>query len=182
MPKIKKKRKAITWKGQILGLVGFLTAIVFMPTTIVLLLGMIPTVVAAVIDRTGKGTKALTVGSMNLAGCTPFLIDLWMTGHTAENAVTIISNPQTMVVIYAASGIGYLISWAMAGIVGTIMVQRGNLRLKEIQKLQTEMVERWGREVTGEVPLDPYGFPLEITEQMLPPEPKSKDNKGKARK
>ncbi len=164
----KKRRKKITWKGQILGLAGFLAAIIFMPTTILLLLGMIPTIVAGVIDRSGKGTKAITVGAMNLAGCTPFLIDLWTTSHTAEQAVTLVSDPRTMVVIYAAAGIGYLISWAMSGIVGTIMVQRGTLRLKEIQKKQDELTVRWGREVTGEIPLDPYGFPLEIAEQIMP--------------
>lgn len=164
---VKKKKKSITWRGQLLGLMGFLAAVVFMPTTIVLLLGMIPTVVATVIDRTGQGTKALTVGAMNLAGCSPFLIDLWTKGHTSENAVTIISDPRTMVVIYAAAGIGYLISWAMAGIVGTIMVQRGGVRLKEIQKRQSELVERWGREVTGEIALDPYGFPLEAPDQVV---------------
>lgn len=161
---VKRKKKTVTWKGQLLGLCGFIAAVVFMPTTMILMLGMIPTIVAGVIDKDGKGTKALTVGAMNLAGCTPFLIDLWTRGHTAEMAVTIVSDPRTIIVIYAAAGIGYLINWAMAGIVGTIMVQRGHLRLKDIQKLEEALVERWGREVTGDLPLDPYGFPLEAAE------------------
>lgn len=164
----RRRKKGMGAKGQLLGLVGLFTAIVFMPTTIVLLMGMIPTIVAAVIDRTGKGTKALTVGSMNLAGCTPFLIDLWTQGHTAAQAVNIISDPRTMIVIFSAAGIGYLISWAMSGIVGTIMVQRGGGRLKEIKKRQARLIERWGREVTGEIPLDPYGFPIEIAEKSEP--------------
>lgn len=160
----RRKKKKIGAKGQLLGIVGLFTAIVFMPTTIVLLMGMMPTIVAAVIDRTGKGTKALTVGAMNIAGCTPFLIDLWTKGHTPEMAVTIISDPRTMIVIFSAAGIGYLISWAMSGIVGTIMIQRGGGRLKDIKKRQASLIERWGREVTGDIPLDPYGFPLDVPE------------------
>jgi len=163
--KKKKQKKKISGKGQILGLVGLLTAIVFMPTTIMLMMGMIPTAVAAVIDKSGKGTKALTVGAMNLAGCTPFLIKLWTGGHTAELAVTLISDPRAMSIMYAGAGIGYLIDWAMSGIVGTIMLQRSTVRLKEIEARQAELVARWGREVTSEIMLDPYGFPIDAAER-----------------
>ena len=159
----KKRRGGV--HGQILGLFAFITAVVFMPTTIMLFLGMLPTLVAGLVDRSGRGTKALTVGSMNLAGCTPFLLDLWTTGHTAENALSIISDPRTVIVIYCAAGIGYLIDWAMSGIVATIMIQRSGFRLKEIKRRQAELVERWGQEVTGTLPLDAYGFPIEKADE-----------------
>lgn len=159
--RIRRRKRRGGISGQILGLFAFITAVVFMPTTIMLFLGMLPTLVAGLVDRTRKGTKAITVGAMNLAGCTPFLFDLWAQGHTAENALAIISNPRTVVVIYCAAGIGYLIDWAMSGIVATIMIQRSGFRLKEIKKRQAELVERWGQEVTGNMPLDAYGFPIE---------------------
>lgn len=162
---IKARRKKSGGTSRFMGIAGLFTAVIFMPTTIVLLMGMIPTIVAAVIDRTGRGIKAITVGAMNLAGCTPFLIDLWTKGHTPDIAVTIISDPRSMSVIYAAAGAGYMISWAMSGIVGTIMVQRGGGRIKDIVTHRATLVERWGREVTGEIPLDAYGFPLEIEEK-----------------
>lgn len=164
----KKRNKKFSWKGQMLAAAGLLTAIVFMPTTILLMMGMIPTVVAAVIDKTGKGTKALTVGAMNLAGCTPFLIRLWTEGHTSEMAVTLMSDPRAISVMYAGAGIGYLIDWAMSGIIGSLLIQRSESRLKEIKKQQDELVTRWGVEVTGEIPLDPYGFPLESADQRIP--------------
>ncbi|QQG37362.1 MAG: hypothetical protein HYS17_04140 [Micavibrio aeruginosavorus] len=137
-----------------------LAAIVFLPTTMLVLFGMLPTVVAVVIDRHG-GTRAITVGSMNLAGCFPFLLDLWTKSHTAEYAVGLITDPRTIIVIYAAAAIGYLIDWALSGIVATIMMQRANLRLSAIRKRQEEMTVRWGKEVTGEVVLDSEGFPVE---------------------
>ncbi len=159
------RRKKASGKSRLMGIVSLFTAVIFMPTTIVLLMGMIPTVVAAVVDRSGKGTKALTVGAMNLAGCTPFLIDLWSKGHTPDIAVTIISDPRVMSVMYAAAGVGYLISWAMSGLVGTMMVQRGAIRIEDIKRRQEKMVERWGVEVTGEVHLDAYGFPIETQDK-----------------
>ncbi len=151
-----------------LSAIGFIAMIVFLPTTIFLFFAMMPTLVAGLVDRGGKGTRALTVGSMNLAGCTPFLLELWTSGHTAENALTIISNPRTVVVIYCAAGIGYLIDWAMSGIVATVMIQRSGARLKDIKKRQTDLVERWGQEVTGLLPLDAYGFPFENDDGIDP--------------
>lgn len=148
-------------KKRILGGMGLIMALVFMPTTVFLFLAMLPTIVAGVIDRTGKGTMALTVGSMNLAGTTPFLLDLWTSGHTIPDALELISDPRTVIVIYCAAGMGYLIDWVLSGMVAAIMVQHAGLRLKSIKKRQADLVERWGREVTGEVPLDVFGFPIE---------------------
>jgi hypothetical protein len=164
MTKTKKSKGGSGIGGQLRGVFMLIAAIIFMPTTILLLLGMIPTIVVAVIDRSGKGTKSLTIGSMNLAGCSPFLIELWSNGHTAELAVSIVTNPLSMSVMWGASLVGYLINWAMSGIVATVMTKRGKVRIKDIKKKKARMIERWGIEVTGEIPLDPYGFPLETAE------------------
>lgn len=160
---VKKVKKTKTsskgWGLQILLIVVLLAAILFMPTTILLVFGMLPTVVAALVDRKG-GARAITVGSINLCGCMPFLLDLWMTSHTADYAVGLITNPYTIIVMYSAAAIGYLIDWALSGIVATVMIQRSTSRLKAIRERQDEMVERWGREVTGEMVLDSEGFPV----------------------
>lgn len=149
------------WRGYVLTLAGLAVAVVALPSTVILLVGLLPTMVAVLIDRSKKRTKSLTVGAMNVAGCVPFLIDLWTTANTLENALSVISDPRTIVVIYSAAAIGYLIDWALSGIVATLMVQRAESRRAEIKKRHADLIERWGREVTGEIPLDPYGFPIE---------------------
>jgi hypothetical protein len=57
--------------------------------------------------------------------------------------------------------VGWIIDWATAGMVATIMQQSGVRRLADIKARQAALVERWGPEVTGDLPLDPYGFPVE---------------------
>ncbi len=159
-----KKSKSGGLKGQIASLGTLLLAVVFMPTTIMLLFAMLPTIVAAVTDKSRRAVKALTVGCMNLAGCTPYLIELWTGGHTAELALDIILDPRTVIVIWLAAGVGYMIDWSMSGIVSTVLVQRSTARLRDIKKRQADLVERWGREVTGEIPLDEFGFPYDMGE------------------
>lgn len=158
--KNKSKQKKSGWGFQLMLIFGLLAAVLFIPTTILLVIGMLPTVVAALIDRKG-GARAITVGALNLCGCIPFLMDLWTKGHTTGLALSLITDPLTIIVMYAAAGIGYMIDWALSGIVATILIQRSTSRLEAIRKRQGELVERWGKEVTGELPLDAEGFPME---------------------
>ena len=156
-----KKKSKLGWKGQLLVTVGAIAAIVFLPTTIILFVGMIPTLVAVLVDRTAEQVRGMTVGAMNLAGCMPFVMDLWTSGHTPERAVEIVFQPLPIVVMYSAAGFGYLVEWAMTGIVVTFLEQKAAHRLRSIAAQQESLIGRWGREVSGEMPLDPNGFPLE---------------------
>lgn len=156
-----KRKKIYRWQSSLL-VVGFLLCgVIFSSIAIVLAIGMLPTLVAGIVDRSKGKVKTLTVGSMNFAGCAPFIVDIWKRGGTFEVAMGYLIQPQTIVIIFLAAAMGYLIDWAMTGIVSSIMVQRARKRLKDIEVHQKDLVERWGPEVSGSVPLDEYGFAKE---------------------
>lgn len=162
MTKVTKKKKSLfTWKGQMISIFGLLAAIVLMPTAIILVFGMIPTIIAILFDKRSKKTRALTVGALNMAGCTPFLLSLWGTGHDIDNAIIIVTNPLSIVVMWSAAGMGYMIDSALSGIVGTIVEGRAKVRITNIEEYREHLVERWGEEVTGELLLNAYGFSVE---------------------
>ena len=159
--KKKKKKTRLSWQTQILMIFILLSALAAMPTTVMLFFGMLPTAVALFVDRTENKTRVLTVGAMNAAGCAPFVLKLWATEHTLENAFMIITDPRTIIVMYCAAGVGYMVDWTVSGLVGTFMVSKATHRREMIKNRQESMVERWGREVTGELALDAAGFPLD---------------------
>ncbi len=156
--KIKNKK---SWQGQIILIFSVLTGAVFLPSTVMLMIGMLPTPFAVLVDRTKGKNKVITVGAMNLAGCSPFLFELWMQDHSFHKSMEIITDPFAIVVMWSAAAVGYVVNWAMTGIVSASLYQRGQSRLKSIQKSQKELVERWGPEVSGNMPLDPDGFPVQ---------------------
>jgi len=171
---VKKGKKKGAAKGkkknankQIFLVVGLLMALVFLPTTFVLAIGMMPTLAAIFVDRSKRKTKAVTVGAMNLAGCVPFLLELWMEGHNFEKSFMIVTDAKAIIVMFSAAAVGYLIDWAMTGIVAAFLLQRGKARAKAIKKRQKELKERWGKEVTGDVPVDQYGFAIEAIDQDI---------------
>lgn len=171
--KKKSKQAGRSWQIQLMLLFILLAGIVAMSTTMILLIGLLPTFVALFIDRTAEKTRVLTVGAMNAAGCTPFILQLWTTGVSMDNALSIITNPLTVVVMYCAAGVGYIIDWSVSGLVGSVMVQRGSVRRKQIAKRQAELVERWGPEVTGDSASDAYGF-AEKADDSVPAKPPKK--------
>lgn len=140
-----------------------IAAAVFLPTTIILVFGMMPTIASFVMDRTVGKNRTICVGSMNFAGCFPFLLDLWTKfgAQNIENALTIIADAKTIIVIYLLAVGGYAIDLAVTGITASIIVQRSESRLKSIKKQQAEMIDQWGDKVTGKYRLDDFGFPIE---------------------
>ena len=142
----------------LLKIMGMVMAVVFLPSTVLLGIGMLPTIIAAMMDSSRGRAKAITVGAMNLAGCSPFLFELWGKGHVFKQSFEILSDPFTIVVMYGGATIGYMIEWALVGVVANIMVQKGLMRQQAIRKRQEDLVERWGKEVTATIPMDQYGF------------------------
>lgn len=140
-------------------------AAVFMPSAVLLGIGMMPTIAAMFADPRRARTRVVTVGALNLAGCVPFLLKLWSEGHEFDAAVDIATDPQAVIVMYAAAGAGYMIDWSMSSVVAAILYQRGLIRQESIKKRQAELVSRWGAEVTGQIPLDHQGFAVEPPEK-----------------
>jgi len=158
--KKKNTKKDKAFKKQIFLVAGLLMGVIFLPTTFLLIVGLLPSLAAMIAAKANMKTKALTVGAMNLAGTTPFLLQLWTQGHNFERAFEIVTDPKAIIVMYAAAAVGYLIDWAMTGIIASILLQRGKARRKAVEKRQKELVERWGKEVKGDVPMDEYGFEI----------------------
>lgn len=127
----------------------FVTAVVFLPSTIIFSICMIPTLVAAVVDNNAQRTAWLTVGAMNLAGTVPVWFGLWDTGHTIPVAFQIVLQPATLLLAYGGACIGWIIYYNVTPFVASVVIGKNERRIKEIQKQQKELVQKWGEEVAS---------------------------------
>ncbi len=149
------------WRKRLFITLAVIAAAILLPTSIILCVGMLPTAIMLLFDRTSDKSRAITVGAMNLAGCMPFILEVWQRGHTVEIALSYITQPRTIVVMYFAAGIGYMIEWVVTGLVASIMVQKAKARIGAIEKRQQQLEARWGQEVNGKQALDDEGFPID---------------------
>lgn len=159
MAKKKKLPSSVALRVKLIFVLLGIAALVFHATSFLLFFCLMPTIAAALIDRSPGRCLTMSVGVLNLAGCTPFLLELWGTGHTIENAVNIAMQARTIIIVYLIAGLGYVIDFTVTGIVSNIMVQRAHARLKSIEKEKKDLTDRWGLKVNGKIPLDEHGFP-----------------------
>lgn len=120
------------------------TALVFLPSTIVLSVCLIPALVAAVIDNHAQKTAWLTVGAMNLAGTVPAWISLLDMGHTLAAAFQLIAQPGTVLVAYGGAAVGWIIYYNVTPFVASIILSKNERRLKDIDRRQQELIKKWG--------------------------------------
>ena len=125
------------------------TGAVFLPVTVIILVCMIPTMVAAVVDRHAEKTAWLTVGAMNLAGTVPIIFNLWDMGHTLSASLQIITQPETIMIYYGAALAGWIIYNNITPFVASVIVGKNMQRLKSIDKRQRDLIKKWGKEVTS---------------------------------
>ncbi len=148
-PKNNSKKKGLSLKGRIFLVASVLTGLAFLPTTILLMVGLLPSIVAFFVSARGVGARASTVLAMNLAGCVPFIFKLWSIGNDFEASLSILSDEQAILVMYTAAAFGYMIDWVVTGFVSSYLYQKGLSRMEAIKKRQKVLIEQWGEEVSG---------------------------------
>ncbi len=115
--------------------------------TLLLCVGMLPTLVALVTDTDPRKSGAATIGFMNLAGVAPFIIDLWGSGQTMGNAIAILSTPSTWLVMFGAAGVGHLLLYAIPTATATLTLTRMESRLKILKEAIEQMKTTWGPDI-----------------------------------
>ena len=116
-------------------------------TSLVLIVGMLPTLAAAIFDRDPRKSAALTVGLMNLGGVVPYVLELWRHGQTLAAAMTIVETPLTLMLMYAVAGIGWLLHYSIPAVVQVVMAQRARLVIAHLETQQAALVKDWGEEI-----------------------------------
>ena len=149
-------------RGGKLGLFTTLTVFVFaspfiMPTLLLLFLGMLPTMVAMITDSDRQKSSAIAIGSLNFAGITPFIIDLWMKGQTMANVFRILTEPSSWLVMLGAAGVGQLVVFAIPPVLASFTTVRYEARLKVLKENMESLKSTWGPEVATTKPVNKIG-------------------------
>jgi len=143
----KKKKQGIPFVGFLLMVGTTAFAVYMIATTIVFILGMIPTAVAAFTDSDKEKTAGLTVGAMNFVGVFFVLLDLWQNNNTVDMAMRLISIPSNWAVMFVPAIIGWGIYFYFPPFISVFLKKQMEARANVIEEKQARYVEEWGSEV-----------------------------------
>ncbi len=151
---VKRKRKAAKNRGTgrffLLLVLGAVLSIAT-PATVILAIGLMPTFVAYLVDREPEGYASVAVGGLNFAALIPFLLTFWSGPHTLNSALAIIVNVETLVVVYAAAGAGWVIYFAMPTVAFVYLKFSIDSRVQRMQREQAQLLKEWGEGLKEEV-------------------------------
>lgn len=136
-------------KARVFMIAFVLLGLTFLPTSMLLGVGLLPSVIVFFVSDRRRGARVSTVAAMNVAGCVPFILKLWSGENTFAASMDIITDAQSMLVIYVAAAFGYMIDWVVTGLVSSFLYQKGLARMEAIKKRQAFLASHWGEGVSG---------------------------------
>ena len=119
-----------------------------LPLSILLLAGLVPTMVAALVDRYRARYLTRAVGFMNLAGLSPLVVQLWSHGLTMLGLADILSRPVNWLIMYGAAGIGWVLFLGMPSLARIFVDIRADQLQDDLKARAARLVQEWGEEVT----------------------------------
>lgn len=169
----RKRNQPIKTKAFLIlaGVLGMLFAA--LPIAILMSVGMMPTLVALIVDMTRGRHLTKCVAGMNLAGVLPFLYRLVTTGHDVQTAMTIVSDAFAWLVMYSAAAIGWLLFMGLPGVVSMFKVLTAKRRIYILQEQQRTLLNEWGESILPNRSAREGNE--EQTEGSMPPPPPSAD-------
>jgi hypothetical protein len=131
----------------ILTLVAMIVSLISIYSVVIVLFGMLPGLIAMIIDPEPKRYISKIVLTFNFTGIFPFIAKIISATPSNTAAIEVIIEPKTWLIIYSSAAIGWIIYWSFP----QLAIMYNNLKIQiRIRKLDHELnrlVEEWGDEI-----------------------------------
>jgi hypothetical protein len=149
-------RKAPARRGRGFGgalivmvLVGAVLVVTALPLCVLLLAGLLPSAVAAMVDRHPRRYLTAVVAISNLAGLVLPALALVKLGMSLAGAQQVLLDPRNWLIMYGAAGIGWVLSAVMQALARILLGIRDDREGRRLTKEAARLVDEWGSQVGG---------------------------------
>lgn len=111
------------------------------------LLGLVPSIIAHIIDRDKKKMAFYTIFLMNLTGLMPFIAFIW--GKSWDNAAVyaVMKDPTSWMMMWGAAFLGWLMVYLAPQAAVSAFHSSCRSRKYKLETAQKNLVYEWGEEV-----------------------------------
>ena len=129
--------------------IGFVTLVILsLPSVLILFFGLLPTIVAFIVDRSKGRNAAFCVGGINFCGVFPYLMDLWNGDNSIDMSVRILTDVFSLVIMYGAAGFGWMLYLTLAPIFAAFISVIAQHKISILRTTQRQLIEEWGEDVS----------------------------------
>ncbi len=127
----------------LVGLMMFAT-----PAFLLFMVGVVPAMVAVVVDREPGRNATLAVCATNVAGVAPFVVELVISGATMSHALSMMSDVFVLAVMYGTAARGWGLVLGMPKVAAVYINVTNEARVQALRREQKRLVDEWGAGVT----------------------------------
>jgi hypothetical protein len=129
-------------------------AVFFLFTAMVLLflVGMAPSLVAFVIDRTSKKYAGFTLAAMNFCGVFPYLLELGYRFRDFGAAIKIMTDPMKLLIMYGSASFGWLLYQFVPPVVAAMIAVSAQHKIALLRAQQKDLLKEWGEAIAMPMP------------------------------
>lgn len=131
-----------------------LLLVVALPTVLFLAFGLLPAMVALIIDRTEEKSATFCVGGLNFCGVFPYIFELWIGDNSLEQASQMLTDVFVLAVMYGGACMGWMLYLSLPPVISSFIQVMSQRRLQQLRKTQRDIVEEWGEEVIMDAGVD----------------------------
>lgn len=118
-----------------------------MYSVIIVLFGLLPGMVAMIIDQDPRRFISKIVLTFNGLGLAPFLIKIIRSKSGNSVAIEIIIDPRTWMMIFAAAAVGWVLYWVFPQVALMLHNMKINLRIKHLEMEMSKLCGEWGDDI-----------------------------------
>ena len=121
------------------GFVGAAAMFLVPQVFILLALGMSPTIVAFIVDKSKQKYATFCVGGLNFAGVTPSIIELWMGKNDISQTFDILTNPFDVIIMFTGAAFGWIIYLTIPTFISGLMAVISQQRIASLRSEQKRL-------------------------------------------
>lgn len=121
------------------------------PTMLILLSGMIPSIVAVLLNGNGAGGNLAALMAFNLAGVIPVIGILWERGQTFAHAFALLSDVYIWLSMFGGAGIAVFLTWAVPVCVFSLYELQAKSTVGKLYRQRQKLIEEWGGQFAADI-------------------------------
>jgi len=145
-----------------------LLIMVALPTVMMIGFGMLPAIVAGIIDRTEEKSATFCVGGLNFCGLFPYLLELWIQDNSLSEATGLLTDVFVLAVIYGGACMGWLLYLSLPPVIASFIQVMSQRRLQQLRSTQKELIKEWGDEIIMDADLGDPMMPSDDDSDAVP--------------
>ncbi len=124
--------------------VFIIPCVIMMPVAIVIVIGMMPTFGAWMVESRPEKNASISVAIMNFCGVLPHVMNLWSSGISLQNAMYILRDPFNLFMMYGAASTGWVLILCMPPVMLLMNSIKNEEIMRKLRARQQNLYEEWG--------------------------------------